>query len=394
MWSSEILPDPSARCSSAAAFLCCLSAARGHDARAGHICTASPFVPSFSCASPSRILSLWGCSTVSLSLFPFFPFFFPVLPHASHPARAGGGASASPAHRLPLPHGNAPPPAAHWLPAAGSPPPAARHAPPAPLAAFPKLICMAPRAPMGGRCLLNMQGRGQSAGEGAGPPRAVAKLRLLNCYYTGSQWARAAGICQHPLPRRGGGSDRHWPALLLSSRPAPVRRSPLAARAARPLCVKCRCLKFGGSGVPARELCAGGSGQAAMELNSLLILLEAAEYLERRDRGTGRRRAVGQAPAGAPSRSRPLLCGGRAGAAAPSPHLPGGDPGCAGGTALGEHRRSDRGFLKSLSPQARQKGLFVPPWMGPVRVAALRILSPLRVWQSVIVWQLPSPSAA
>lgn len=82
-----------------------------------------------------------------------------------------------------------------------------------------------------------------------------------------------------------------------------------------------------------------------MELNSLLILLEAAEYLERRDRGTGRRRAVGQAPAGAPSRSRPLLCGGRAGAAAPSPHLPGGDPGCASGSALGEHRCSDLGFF-------------------------------------------------
>lgn len=94
-----------------------------------------------------------------------------------------------------------------------------------------------------------------------------------------------------------------------------------------------------------------------MELNSLLILLEAAEYLERRDRGTGRRRAVGQAPAGAPRRSRPLLCGGRAGAAAPSPHLPGGDPGCASGTALGEHRCSDLGFFKSIPPQASQKGV-------------------------------------
>uniref|UniRef100_A0A8C3UME4 MAX dimerization protein 4 n=1 Tax=Catharus ustulatus TaxID=91951 RepID=A0A8C3UME4_CATUS len=75
-----------------------------------------------------------------------------------------------------------------------------------------------------------------------------------------------------------------WPGLLLTSRPAPLRRSPLAARAARPLVCQCRCLKFDRSGLPARELCAGGSGQAAMELNSLLILLEAAEYLERRDR--------------------------------------------------------------------------------------------------------------
>lgn len=113
-----------------------------------------------------------------------------------------------------------------------------------------------------------------------------------------------------PAPTGGGTLVADWPGHLLMSRPARVLRSPLAARAARPLCVKCRLsevLKTGGSGVPARELGAGGSGQAAMELNSLLILLEAAEYLERRDRGTGRRRAVGQAPAGAPSRSRPLL---------------------------------------------------------------------------------------
>ncbi|XP_056345809.1 max dimerization protein 4 isoform X1 [Oenanthe melanoleuca] len=88
----------------------------------------------------------------------------------------------------------------------------------------------------------------------------------------------------------GGPLAAHWPGRLLTSRPALVCRSSLAARAARPLCVKCRCLKTGGSGLPARELCAGGSGRAAMELNSLLILLEAAEYLERRDRAFLQRR--------------------------------------------------------------------------------------------------------
>uniref|UniRef100_A0A8C5JY60 MAX dimerization protein 4 n=3 Tax=Aves TaxID=8782 RepID=A0A8C5JY60_JUNHY len=91
-----------------------------------------------------------------------------------------------------------------------------------------------------------------------------------------------------PAPTGGGGAlAADWSGRLLTSRPARILRSPLAARAARPLCVKCRLsevLKTGGSGVPARELGAGGSGRAAMELNSLLILLEAAEYLERRDR--------------------------------------------------------------------------------------------------------------
>ncbi|XP_056345811.1 max dimerization protein 4 isoform X3 [Oenanthe melanoleuca] len=96
--------------------------------------------------------------------------------------------------------------------------------------------------------------------------------------------AGGGDLSTSPAPMGGGPLAAHWPGRLLTSRPALVCRSSLAARAARPLCVKCRCLKTGGSGLPARELCAGGSGRAAMELNSLLILLEAAEYLERRDR--------------------------------------------------------------------------------------------------------------
>lgn len=125
------------------------------------------------------------------------------------------------------------------------------------------------------------------------------------------------GICQHSLPQPGekGGLLRLpvGPAANLRPASAPSRRFPLAGRPARRLCVKCRLREVpynrGLGSPPARELGAGrgrgrgaaggegrlGSAQAAMELNSLLILLEAAEYLERRDRGTGRRRSGGRA---------------------------------------------------------------------------------------------------
>ncbi|KAM7112185.1 max dimerization protein 4 isoform 2-T2 [Ciconia maguari] len=173
---------------------------------------------------------------------------------------------------------------------------------------------MAPHAPIGGRYLLNMQEAGHSASAGAGPPRAVAKLRLLNCYYSGQPIGGGDGdLSTFPAPARGKGGVL-WlpvgPAAALRPAPAPNRDSLLAARAARRLCVKCRlrevpynrglgspprvnsarCATRGDGGLGARLGSARlgsarlGTAQAAMELNSLLILLEAAEYLERRDR--------------------------------------------------------------------------------------------------------------
>lgn len=112
------------------------------------------FLPSF----PSR------AAPPQPALFSFsrFPSRFPRARPARPTRRVRGGrASGGPALRLPLPHGNATPPPAHWLPAPRSPPPAARHASLAPLAPVPALICMTPRAPMDGRCLLNMQRSGQ-----------------------------------------------------------------------------------------------------------------------------------------------------------------------------------------------------------------------------------------
>lgn len=75
-----------------------------------------------------------------------------------------------------------------------------------PIGSFPALICMARRAPIGGRCLLNMQEAGHSASAGAGPPRAVAKLRLLNCYYSGQPIGGGDGdLSTFPAPARGKG---------------------------------------------------------------------------------------------------------------------------------------------------------------------------------------------
>lgn len=70
--------------------------------------------------------------------------------------------------------------------------------------------------PIGARRLLNMHACRQSASAGAGPPRAVAKLGLLNCYYRGGPIGTELRICQHsrPGPRRSAGS--YWP------RPSPV----------------------------------------------------------------------------------------------------------------------------------------------------------------------------
>ncbi|XP_040982800.1 max dimerization protein 4 isoform X4 [Aquila chrysaetos chrysaetos] len=103
---------------------------------------------------------------------------------------------------------------------------------------------MAPRTPIGGGYLLNMQEAGHSASAGAGPPRAVAKLRLLNCYYSGQPIGGGDGdLSTFPAPARGKGGVRCLPvgpAAAPRPAPAPNRRSLLAARAARRLCVKCR----------------------------------------------------------------------------------------------------------------------------------------------------------
>ncbi|XP_068799653.1 max dimerization protein 4 isoform X1 [Struthio camelus] len=107
---------------------------------------------------------------------------------------------------------------------------------------------MARRSPISCRYLLNMQKAGQSASAGAGPPRAVAKLRLLNCYYSGQPIRGEIGICQHSLPQPeekaegggGGGSASLRIGPAASPRPAPSRNRcrPLAAPAACRHCVK------------------------------------------------------------------------------------------------------------------------------------------------------------
>ncbi|XP_067154400.1 max dimerization protein 4 isoform X1 [Apteryx mantelli] len=87
-----------------------------------------------------------------------------------------------------------------------------------------------------------MQKAGQSAGAGAGPPRAVAKLRLLNCYYSGQPIRGEIGICQHSLPqpeeKEGGSSLRIGPAAAPRPAPGLNRGRPLAAPAACRQCVK------------------------------------------------------------------------------------------------------------------------------------------------------------
>lgn len=150
----------------------------------------------------------------------------------------------------------------------------------------------------------------QSASTGAGPPRAVAKLGLLNCYYWGQPIPAKLRICQHsqPCPRRS--ASPHWSRLLKDPPPKPERPHLLAVSTApRLMCqfeglgrrvaaqrwsprvgLVCRQARGVRRAEPAGARraaaaavpCAGGR----MELNSLLLLLEAAEYLERRDRGS------------------------------------------------------------------------------------------------------------
>jgi len=219
------------------------------------------------------------------------------------------------------------------------------------------------------------------------------------------------GICQHSLPQPEEKGGVRWlpvgPAASLRPAPEPNRDSRLAKRAARRLCVKCRLREVpynrGLGSPPARELGAArcGAGASAMELNSLLILLEAAEYLERRDRGTGRRRAGGRSPAGAPGLCCEAAAGGpgrgsssssSSSSSSPGPHLPGrrgADPGFARGTALGEEQCASLGLF-SLKSEKKRVVFSVRPWTGMVCVSQRSgLLALLRVWQSVTVWQCP-----
>lgn len=117
-----------------------------------------------------------------------------------------------------------------------------------------------------------MQEASQSAREGAGPPRAVAKLRLLNCYYSGQPMGGEMGICQHSLPQpeeKGGGL---WPPVgpMEAPRPAPSLNPVflLAARAACRLCVKCRLREVPynwGLGSPPRVNSARGAARSGVE---------------------------------------------------------------------------------------------------------------------------------
>lgn len=165
--------------------------------------------------------------------------------------------------------------------------------------------------PIGVECLLNMHDGRQSASTGAGPPRAVAKLGLLNCYYWSQPIPAKLRICQHsqPGPRRS--ASPHWSDLARNPPPRPERPHLLAAStAARLMCqfeglrrrvaaqrwsprvgLVCRQARGVRRAEPAgarRAAAAAAVRGGRMELNSLLLLLEAAEYLERRDRGSPR----------------------------------------------------------------------------------------------------------
>lgn len=112
---------------------------------------------------------------------------------------------------------------------------------PRPAIGPPYLLYIDRSGPIGARRLLNMHAGRQSASAGAGPPRAVAKLALLNCYYRGGPIGTELRICQHsrPGPRRSAGS--HWPRP--SRAPAPESAVPASIGCIgrrSPLCVNLR----------------------------------------------------------------------------------------------------------------------------------------------------------
>lgn len=95
--------------------------------------------------------------------------------------------------------------------------------------------------PIGAWRLLNMHASRQSASAGAGPPRAVAKLGLLNCYYRGGPIGTELRICQHsrPGPRRSASS--HWPRPGPAPAPGAGAPVPIGCVGRRsPLCVNLR----------------------------------------------------------------------------------------------------------------------------------------------------------
>lgn len=95
--------------------------------------------------------------------------------------------------------------------------------------------------PIGAWRLLNMHASRQSASAGAGPPRAVAKLGLLNCYYRGGPIGTELSICQHsrPGPRRSASS--YWPRPGPPPAPGAGVPAPIGCAGRRsPLCVNLR----------------------------------------------------------------------------------------------------------------------------------------------------------
>lgn len=238
----------------------------------------------------------------------------------------------------------------------------------------------------------------QSAGAGAGPPRAVAKLGLLNCYYRGGPIRAEPRSCQHSRPRPRLAAGSHWPPP--GPGPAPAARAPApicCAGRRSPLCVNLRAARRRGGGRALGESAgvwgsgaagragraASGAGRAAaaavpkrarggraggrMELNSLLILLEAAEYLERRDRGRAPRPFV------RPDRGRAGGAGTRGPLTAPSVRR--GRARLRVGAALRRRLRQEenkggrpgaQGPEQQVPPPARARGV---PLLGPGRGA-------------------------
>ncbi|XP_044930699.1 max dimerization protein 4 isoform X1 [Mustela lutreola] len=81
----------------------------------------------------------------------------------------------------------------------------------------------------------------QSASAGAGPPRAVAKLGLLNCYYRGGPIGTELSICQHSRPGLRRSASSHWPRLGPAPAPGAGAPVPIGCAGRRsPLCVNLR----------------------------------------------------------------------------------------------------------------------------------------------------------
>lgn len=138
--------------------------------------------------------------------------------------------------------------------------------------------------PIGAWRLLNMHASRQSASAGAGPPRAVAKLGLLNCYYRGGPIGTELRICQHsrPGPRRSASS--HWPRPGPAPAPGAGTPAPIGCVGRRsPLYVNLRAR--GGGWRPSAQGVRGSRGSGAAGRAG-----RAASGAGRRGPGSGRRR--------------------------------------------------------------------------------------------------------